>query len=201
MKRKMTKPTALLVSLLLILSVTVGGTLAFLLTRSGPVENTFTPSTVTTSVVEDFDGNVKKEVQIKNTGDTAAYIRAAVIITWQDGDGNVYGQKPAEGTDYTITWFDDDVDTANDYWKQAADGFYYWTKPVAATDSTGYLIMECKPVADKAPAGYSLCVEILGSGIQSQPTTVVTTEWDSGVGGIKVENGVNLLDIIPPTTN
>ena len=171
-----------MVSLLLLLTITVGGTLAFLITSDGPLTNIFKPSKVTTGVDEDFDGEVKSNVSIQNTGDIDAYIRAAVVITWQDEHGNVYGQMPVEDTDYTITW--NLAGENQDGWVKAADGFYYWTQPVAANGYTGILIPKCEYKAN-APAGYYLTVEILGSGIQSLPTSVVTEEWKSGVSGIK----------------
>ena len=201
-KKQALKPTALVVSLLLLLTITVGGTLAFLITSDGPLTNIFKPSKVTTEVDEDFNGDVKSNVSIQNTGDIDAYIRAAVVITWQDEHGNVYGQMPktdpdcthGEGCtcDYTISY------NLNDGWEKAADGFYYWTSPVAPDGFTGILIQECKPVEGKAPSGYYLTVEILGSGIQSVPTSVVTEEWESGVAGIKSEG--KTLDIKPYST-
>lgn len=178
------KSKALLASLLLVIGVTIGGTLAYLVTADGPVKNTFTPSEVTTYVEEGREGSVKSNVMIQNTGDTTAYIRAAVVVTWQDEQGNVYGQKP-DADDYTIKW------NLNDGWKKGADGFYYWTSPVLSDDEnvdnccTGVLIESCEPTENnKAPEGYSLAVEIIGSGIQSVPTSVVAEAWSSGVENV-----------------
>lgn len=153
------KGIALLVSLVLVLTVTVGTTLAFLIDTTDPVVNNFTPSKVTVTVNEDFDGEVKKNVSITNTGDTPAYIRAAVIITWQDENGNVYGKAPVAGTDYTVF-------TPAAGWK-LHEGFYYWNASVDPNGNTGILIDEIKPVAGKAPDSYFLCVEIVASGVQS----------------------------------
>lgn len=178
-QRRLRKTTALLVSLLLVFAVGVGGTIAFLTDSDGPLKNLFNPSKITTTVEEEFDGETKSDVKIKNTGDTTAWIRAAVVVTWQDKDGNVYGQAPVAGTDYTITF---DLDNG---WTTGSDGFYYWTKPVKSVDEdsenclTGVLISECKPVANKAPEGYSLTVEIIGSGIQSKPANVFNDNWSS----------------------
>lgn len=200
-KKQTVKPSALLVSLLLLLTVTIGGTLAFLLDSSDPITNVFTPSKVTTEVEEEFDGKVKKNVKIQNTGDTEAWIRAAVVITWQDKDSNVYGQapKPCEtancdhancGCDYVITWNIAEQTNPAGQWVLAADGFYYWNRPVAGGASTGFLIEECKPLRELkvGDTTYYLTVEILGSGIQSVPASVVTTEWSSGVSGVTDEN-------------
>lgn len=187
---KMKKSIALLVSLILVLSVTIGVSLAYLVATSGSVENTFSPSRVTTEVNETFDGNVKTNVSIKNTGDTTAYIRAAVVVTWQDGNGNVYGTVPVKGSDYEIFYNLGDQANPEGKWILGSDGFYYWTNPVKSEEedanncNTGILITEAKPLKTAPAEGYTLCIEILGSGIQSVPTSVVTSEWSTGVSSV-----------------
>lgn len=175
------KAIALLASLLL-MACAISGTLAFLVDKDEPITNTFTPSTITTTVEEKFENGVKSEVKIKNTGDTTAWIRAAVVITWQDEAGNVYGQAPVEGTDYAITYSTTD-------WLTGGDGFYYYTKPVEATKETGVLISECK-VKEGAniPEGYNLCVEIICSGLQYKPASVFNDNWGESSGLTADEN-------------
>ena len=163
-KRNSKKALALLVSLVLLVTVAVGATLAYLIDIEGPIDNRFTPSVVTVKIDETFNGNTKSNVSIENTGDTAAYIRAAVIVTWQDANGNVYGIAPVAGTDYEITF-----DTQSG-WVAHTDGYYYWTKPVDAGKTTGVLITEAKPLKAAPAEGYSLCIEIIASGIQSDGT-------------------------------
>ena len=186
--RRSGKSAALLVSLLLLLTVTVGGTIAFLMDSDGPLHNLFNPSKVTTYVDETVSGNTKSDVSIKNTGDTTAWIRAAIVVTWQDKDGNVYGQLPVEGTDYTMEL---NVVT-KDGWLKGNDGFYYWYLPVKSVEedasdcNTGVLINECTYKAN-APEDYFLNVEIIGSGIQSEPENVFNTEWESS--GLQVQLG------------
>ena len=192
------KSKALLVSLLLVISVTIGGTLAFLVTDSGPVKNTFTPSEVTTSVEETVSGTTKSNVMIKNTGDTTAYIRAAVVITWQDEAGNILGEVPATDPecdhsecdcDYKITYELGSAQGA-ECWLKGSDGFYYWTSPVEPSSATGVLIKECTSLQTRTigsgddAVNYYLTVEIIGSGIQSVPTSVVMDEWKSGVSDV-----------------
>lgn len=178
--RRSGKSAALLVSLLLLLTVTVGGTIAFLMDSAGPLNNLFNPSQVTTKVEETLSGDTKSNVYIKNTGDTDAWIRAAVVITWQDEDGNVYGQAPVAGTNYT-DW------TPGRNWVKGSDGFYYYTKPVPAQTATDYaLIAEIKPIGASPAEGYYLTVEIIGSGIQNKPANVFNTEWASS--GLKVND-------------
>lgn len=175
--RKSGKAVTLMASLLVVLGLAVGGTVALLFDITEPVENNFTTAKVTTGVDENFVNGVKSNVKIRNTGDTEAWIRAAVVVTWQDAQGNVLGEAPKAGTDYTIVW---------NYtkWVTGNDGFYYYTDAVAASAATGELITSCEPVEGKTPDGYNLCVEILGSGIQSWPLKVFNTEsgWGTSSG-------------------
>lgn len=167
---KRPKAVSLLVCLLLTVVVTVGTTLALLAAKTDSIVNTFTPTKITVEIEEKFE-NAKEDVKIKNTGNTDAWIRAAVVITWQDKDGNVYGVAPAAGTDCTI-----DYDLTSG-WVEGSDGFYYWTKPVAANKATDVLIRKCQYSVDKAPVGYALTVEVLGSAIQSKPAAVFNDNW------------------------
>ena len=165
----------LVVSVLVLMLAVAGGTLAWL-TAQDSVNNTFTPAHVTCTVEETFNGTEKTNVQIKNTSDIPAYIRAYIVVTWKDADDaddNVYGKLPVEGTDYTMTM------SSGTAWKKGSDGYYYYTSPVAADDTTGVLISSCTEKTEKAPAGYRLSVEIIAEAIQSVPTTTVGDVWGS----------------------
>ena len=163
---KTKKPVAL-VAILVLLCCTVAGTLAYLVTSTDPVTNTFTPASVTTQVEEKFDGTTKSDVQIKNTGNIDAYIRAAVIINWADANGNVYGGgTPAASTDdgksgdYIISFNTDD-------WKQIGD-YWYCETTTAPGALTNPLIISCaKTSTATVPDGYDLQVTILADGIQA----------------------------------
>lgn len=177
MKRKINKRSmALLVSLAVVLTVAVGVTLAYIFTKTDPVENTFKPSKVTCAVIEDgkttddpygqVNVSSKSNVQIKNTGDTTAYIRVAVVVTWKNEKGNVWAQAPVEGKDYSVTW----NLTANG-WVEGTDGYYYYKKAVPPTGDgafTDVLITEAKPLKDCPEDGYTLSIEIVASAIQAE---------------------------------
>lgn len=177
-KYNLRKTAILLVSVFAMVLMVIGASLSFLKTQKGPLVNEFASSYVTSEVVEEFDNKVKSNVKIQNTGDIAAYIRAAVIVTWEDKDKNVYPQMPVAGIDYTIELSDNSWDI------ETSDGYYYYTKPVASKDYTEVLINEVKPVDSKTPEGYRLSVEILGDAIQSLPTKAVESSW-----GVTVTNG------------
>lgn len=169
-RRRSHKPTLLMMALAIVLGAFVGTTVAYLFTNTDALTNTFNPAKVTVDVPEEFNGNVKNNVKVKNTGDIEAYVRAAVVVTWQDDNGNVHPTAPVAGTDYNVTF------PADTGWVKSGN-FYYYTKPVAAGASTGILLTNCKPVEGKAPEGYHLSVEILASAIQSEPASAVVEAW------------------------
>lgn len=164
------KAPVALVAILVLLCCAVAGTVAFLVTKTDSVVNTFTPSKVTTYVEEEFNGQTKSNVKIQNTGNIPAYIRAAVIVNWADKQGNI-SATPVEDGDYEIKY-----DSSNT-WKKIGD-YWYYANPVAADSLTEKALIEsCAPVAGKVPEGYDLQVTILADGIQSKPDNVVKEVW------------------------
>lgn len=170
-----------------------GVTLAYVFTHTNPLENTFDPSKVSCQVLEGedghtFDGETKTNVKIQNTGQTDAYIRAAVVVTWMSEDKKtVTASVPQENTDYSITY------AIGSGWLKGADGFWYYTSPVAVDDSTKVLISDCH-LLDTAniPEGFYLSVEIVASAIQSTPEYVVTQQWSSGVNSVGTDGTLNI---------
>lgn len=168
------------VLLILAVVLAIGGTLAYIIANTASVENKFTPGEVRCEVEETFKNNVKSDVKIKNTGNTAAYIRATYVVTWQKDDGTVNGKMPVVGTDYTIEFAE------NSGWELIGD-YWYYTSPVAAGGETGVLIASCKLAEGAAvPTGYHLSVEIIASAIQSEPASVVAEKWHVAVDNGKI---------------
>lgn len=165
----MGRAAATVLALVLILGAAVGGTLAYLVTQTDPVTNTFEPSRVSCKIDETFENGVKSNVKVKNTGDIDAYIRAKVVITWKDNAGNVYAAAPEANTDYTISYNESD-------WTEI-DGYWYYKSAVASGDPTSKLIDTCAPTDGTAPAGYALSVEILAEAIQAEPAAAVKEAW------------------------
>lgn len=176
-----------LVSLFLILALSGGVTVAFILDSTGSLENSFEPSNVSCAVVENGNDPVsadrveigleKSEVSIKNTGDTKAFIRAKIIVNWKKADGTVYARQPEPETDYSIT-FPSGTD-----WAKGSHDFYYHKSAVEAGETTDTLIKSCAPVEGRAPEGYYLSVEIIASAIQAEPEEVAEDEWGVAVSG------------------
>ena len=169
--KNMKKMLVLLTALIVVLCAAVGGTVAYLATSTGSVTNTFTPTSVSTDIDEKFEDNVKKDVKVKNTNEVDVYIRAAVVITWQNGEGTVLGQAPIAGTDYDITW------TMDQWIGPENDGYYYYTKSVSKDNTTGVLFTDCTPLKAAPVDGYTLHVEIISEAIQAEPTSAVEGAW------------------------
>lgn len=183
--------TVLLVSLSLVLVAGIGVTLAYVFASTGDVVNTFTPSHVSCAVVEKNNnsqtqtqvsaGKVenltsKSEVAIMNTGDTTAYIRAAIIVTWKNSDGTVYAKSPVEGTDYVMQ-----LNLTADGWVPGSDGYYYYTQPVDAGKTTGMLISSA--TAKTTTDGYFISIEIVASAIQSNLGNDAQSAWAEAANG------------------
>ena len=167
-KKANKKPMAsLLLLVLALLSASTVGTWAYLRLASDPATNTFAPAeSVSPEIHETFYNNVKSNVSV-NVGETgySVYVRAQVIVTWQDSDGNVHITPPVKGTDYSVSYNETD-------WKQNSDdGCWYYQKAVNSGEETRVLINECRPLKAAPIAGYTLNVKIIAQTIQSAGST------------------------------
>lgn len=168
-KVRMNRATVLLMAILMLVGVVAGSTVAYLITKTSDVENTFTYGKVSCEIHEDFtDKTHKKDVQVENTGNVNAYIRATYVINWLDKDGNIAASVPSDYT-YTLT-----VPKSNK-WVAGGDGYYYYTLPVEPGKKTDSLL-DCK-VDHPENTEYTLSVEILATAVQSEPASAVTEAW------------------------
>ena len=170
-----------------ILLVGTAGTLAWL-SVTGVLVNQFGIGSVTPSVQETLNGNVKSDVKAKNTGTAPAYIRAAVDIYWQDATSGARLWEEPQADTYNIVWSDSlgDASDANSAssWVKASDGFYYWTSPVAPNTETDMLIASVTEL--KATEGRNLVVDVSTQAVQSAPDEAVHEAWGCTVqkGGL-----------------
>ena len=169
-KRNLNKLQLLILSLLVVTTVTVGGTVAYLTTKTEPVTNTFTPSKVTGEVTEDFSGTVKKDIKVQNKGDIAVYVRVK-LVTYR-----VNEDKQHIGGNATIPGF-----TLGTNWVEH-NGYYYYTVPVdpgkntSSLNSTDITLQKY----DDADGGKQV-IEVMAEMIQSVPDTAVEDAW-----GVKI---------------
>lgn len=177
------RPVVLAISVLVLVLGIVGTTLAYLFDKADPITNTFTVAKAGITVDEKLENGVKNNVTIKNTGDVDVYIRARVIVTWKDDDGNVFPQTPVAGKDY-----DYEITYPTDTGWFEYEGNYYYLSSVAPNAPTGVLFTGCKPVEGKTPDGYHLSVEILADSIQAEPENAVQEAWGVKISADKVES-------------
>ena len=191
----------LVLSVVLILSVSVGGTLAYLIRETGPKTNTFIPGEVTTSTEEKFDEQVKKDVYVqngKNDGSLPVYVRAKVIFNWVDKDGETVLSEPVIVTDdensmVNINWVGENGDGN---WVKEADGYYYYQQVLQPGGQTSNLIESCSPKNGVGPVDGQLQVTILTQTLQADVNkTAVATSW-----GASAVNYVPSFSADEPTT-
>jgi len=173
-RRHSKKTVRFLLSLLLIVMTAVGGTLAYLSAQSGPLENTFAPAQVSCEVTERFDGITKKNVNVKNTGDTDAFLRVRLVsYRVNDAGQRIGGTALIPPFVPGIGWV----------WH---NGYYYYTQPVAPNESPatalipGIVLTGSYLDAD----GGKQVIEVLAEAIQSSPAEAVGVSW-----GVTISNG------------
>ena len=158
---------ATIISVVLILTLAVGGTIAFLSTKTDPVVNTFNPSQVTCSVVEDFDGKTKTNVNVENTGDIPAFIRVKLVAYRTNDQGQHIG-----GT-ASLPAF-----TLGTGWVKCGD-YYYYTYPVAPgatpADSLAEVIKLTENYTDVDGGHQS--IDVIAEAIQAGPEAAVKAAW------------------------
>ena len=163
----MKRSLVLMVSLLAMMLVVAGGTLAWL-TAQDSVSNTFTPAHVSCAVEEEFENNIKSDVNVRNTSDVPAYLRVKLVTYRVNEAGQHIG-----GT-ATIPAFTPGAD-----WVKHGD-YYYYTKPVEAEQTPAEPLIgkdgiKLKEYTD-ADGGKQV-IEVMAEAIQSLPDTAVQDAW------------------------
>ena len=169
-KRRSKKTGMLFLSLLLVIGMVVGGTVAWLSTKSAPITNTFLPSHVSCSVAEEFNGTTKSNVNVTNTGDIDAFIRVK-LVTYRVNDEEQHIGGIAKIPDFT----------PGAGWVENGD-YYYYTKPVApGTKPAAALISSIDLIGSYTDAvGGKQAIDVMAEAIQSVPEDAVQAAWGEG---------------------
>lgn len=172
---RMNKLAILFIAVVMLIGAVVGSTVAFLVTKTAPVENKFTYASVSCTVSESFNGTTKEKVQIQNTGTTDAYIRATYVVNWLNKDGSI--APVPQGTipnGYTLS-ISENPDNA---WTKGTDGYFYYLTPVAPGGLTDGSLVNCTVTYPQGvEPEYILSVEILATAVQSTPAKAVREAW------------------------
>lgn len=165
--RRRGRATAMLLATVMLFALAVGGTIAWLIDKDSPLVNTFDPSKVTCEVQEKFDGKVKSDVNVKNTGDIDAFIRVK-LVTYRTNDAGQHIGGTAALPQFTLG--------AN--WVEY-NGYYYYTLPVAPGDKPATKLTDSMTLTesyDDADGGHQ-SIDIMAEAIQSVPAEAVGQAW------------------------
>lgn len=169
--------TALLLSMVLLIAIAIGGTVAYLVTKDAPVKNTFTPSHVACEVTEKFNCAVKENVNVKNTGNTEAYIRVKLVTYRVNALGQHIGGAAA------IPDF-----TPGTNWVKFGD-YYYYTLPVKPGRKPENNLIDEMTLTGSYPDadGGKQVIEVMAEAIQSGPQQAVGQAWGVSITQGKVD--------------
>lgn len=169
-RTRMNRATVLFMAILMLIGVVAGSTVAYLITKTDDVQNTFEYGRVSCQVGETFNGTTKENVYVTNTGNISAYIRATYVVNWLDSGGNIVASDP-DGYRYTIT------ENPGGKWKKGTDGYFYYPEAVAPEEKTGGSLLTCTVTQRPETPEYTLSVEILATAVQSEPASAVKEAW------------------------
>ena len=175
-RKRRGRMATVVLSLVLLLALAVGGTVAWLNARTPKVTNTFTPAHVTCEVEEAFDKTtgVKTDVNVKNTSDIDVYIRVK-LVTYRTNDAGQHIGGTAELPAFTL----------GENWVEK-DGYYYYTLPVAPGKTPAANLADKMTLTasyDDADGGKQ-ALDVMAEAIQSAPEETVADAW-----GVKIAQG------------
>ena len=173
-RRKFIKSSLLLIAVAALLVAAVGGTVAYLVTNTSSVVNTFTPANVHTEIKEEFDGTNKSSIKVENKGNIPVYVRVALVGNWCKNEG---------GNTVIVDAYTPNFSLGNG-WIKGNDGYYYYTTPLGAGGTTSDLLGTSITESVRAD-GARLEITVLQQSIQAEPTTAVQNAW-----GVTVSNGM-----------
>ena len=169
-RRRRNKNAILIFALILLLGMTIGGTIAYLVRESGSVVNDFIPANVEIDIQEKVTNHEKEEIVIENKSNIPVFIRVALVGNWADADGKICINHGSTQPSFTC----------GTDWGKGSDGFYYYKKSVAVGGETTDLLgsnIELTAATD----GCSYQIEVIASAIQAQGNndtdTAVYNAW------------------------
>ncbi len=189
-------------AILLVAAVLTTAVNAFMINRSQTFRNNFVPAAVKCEIEEKFsestNTNTKSSIQVKNTGNTDAYIRVRLVIHWEDSKGNVVGRNM--DLSESIEGFNEGFDSyfkSEDWVIDGGNYTYYYKKPVAPEGFTEELLKKnitMGPYLDTKADGvtyyYYPVIEVLAEAVQSKPAEAVEEAWSVEVDSSGIITGM-----------
>lgn len=166
--RRKKSTVALILSLLLVVALSVGGTVAYL-TSQQTITNTFSVAGgPVPEIHEEFTGKTKSNVYVENKGDVPCLVRAAVVVNLLDDNGNVIAGTP----EYTIS-FNEGLNEGS--WTKLGD-YWYYNGVAAPGGATAVLINSCT-------SDQHISVVINAQTVQADPAQAALDVWGHSFDG------------------
>ena len=149
MKKFFKNHAKLCIAVLALSLVTVGATLALMVSQSNSVTNQFTAADIDTEIQEVLDDDMTKQVSITNQGRSDAYVRARIMVSGVKTtdvvitdavpttveSGKVYLVMQNNGTD-SSKWTKESSTNNGTY----SDDYYYYLDVLSKNESTNKLL-------------------------------------------------------------
>lgn len=135
----------LCIAVLALSLVTVGATLALMVSQSNSVTNQFTAAEIDTEIKEELGSDMTKQVSITNHGRSDAYVRARIMVSGvKSTDVEIVAAVPSPiESDKVYLVMQNNGDSSGKWTKEAvaandmySDAFYYYLDVLPGTDST-----------------------------------------------------------------
>lgn len=168
MKNMKMKSILLLALVVAVLMGTVGGTVAYLVTSTGSVTNTFTPAKVDTEIAEEFANSAKTSIKIENPQSPEsvdAYVRVAIV-------GNYVDDK----TNYVIAPWNGTISLNTTDWTDGLDGYYYYKRILKVGETSTNLLNAPIPTDTTTHSGAHLEITVIHQSIQAEGLNVTSAQ-------------------------
>lgn len=153
------KTLIVVLSIILVVCIGAGATLAFFANSTGPIINTFQSGSAGAEIYEEKTNTAKTCIQVKNTGDSPVYVRVRLVSYFEDDFGNVLPQ------DSPVVSF-----TRGENWEQIGS-YYYYKLPVGAGGFTSDLL------GTDVTMSAGQVIEVLADTVQATPKDAIKNVW------------------------
>lgn len=170
-------------SLMLIVPLFANSSLAWVSSNAREITNKFVLGSIGASVVEKFDGNIKSNVAVKNSGNTADYVRVNLVVQVLDEQGNIVA-TPNDDISFENCFNIKGFNSEN--WLKIGE-FYYYKKSLPAGEKSEVLFSKVTPKIKFNNTSLNLIVMSQGiqkSGISSWTDVSLDTNGNI-IGGMK----------------
>lgn len=157
------KLLVMVLSLVLLMAVATGVTLAYFASTSAPVINTFQAGSVGAEIKETVNGNTKESIAVENTGDSPVYVRVRLVNYWKDGENIAPKDSTLSVSENTAKW-------------EKIGEYYYYTEPLAGGATTANLLSAGLTMTTD-DNGYVQVIEVLADTVQASPPEAVQEVW------------------------